>query len=192
MKRLRLTEDHELIRLYKLGNSRAINVLFQRHQPELYQRIYEVMRNDAISKDLLQESFIRILRSINNNNYNEEGKFLPWAVTIAKNLCMDDKRKRKRHPVYNCSNEVLVHQKHLNFSMSCRLSEIELREKLNRILDRLPESHRSVIKYRHYEDMSFKEISALTGTKVNTLLGRMNIGMKKLTRLAGKKNSFFQ
>jgi RNA polymerase sigma factor (sigma-70 family) len=191
MKLLRKEDDHELIRLYKLGNSRAIDVLLQRHQSEIYQRIYEVMRNDAISKDVLQESFIKILRSLNNNSYNEEGKFLPWAVTIAKNLCMDDKRKRKRRPVYNCSHEILIRQKHTRFDMSCRLSEAELRNRVNRILDRLPEPQRSVIKYRHYEDMSFKEISILTGTNVNTLLGRMTMGMKKLSRLAGSRQSYF-
>jgi RNA polymerase sigma factor (sigma-70 family) len=191
MKLLRKEEDRELVRLYKLGNSRAIDVLLQRHQSEIYQRIYEVMRNDATSKDILQESFIKILRSLNNNSYNEEGKFLPWAVTIAKNLCMDDKRKRKRHPVYNCSHEILIRQKHTKFDMPCRLSEAELKNRVNRILDRLPEPQRSVIKYRHYEDMSFKEISILTGTNVNTLLGRMTIGMKKLSRLAGSKQSYF-
>lgn len=192
MKRLKLTEDHELIRLYKLGNNRAINVLFQRHQLEIYQRIFEVIHNDAVSKDILQESFIKILRSLDNDNYNEEGKFLAWAVTIAKNLCMDDKRKRKRNPVYHCSNEILIHQKHTSFNMPCRLSEAEIKNKLNRILERLPESQRSVIKYRHYDEMSFKEISSLTGTKVNTLLGRVNIGMRKLARLAGNKQSYFQ
>lgn len=192
MKRLKLTEDHELIRLYKLGNNRAINVLFQRHQLEIYQRIFEVMHNDAVSKDILQESFIKILRSLDNDNYNEEGKFLAWAVTIAKNICMDDKRKRKRYPVYSCSNEILIHQKHTSFNMPCRFSETEIKNKLNRILDRLPESQRSVIKYRHYEEMSFKEISSLTGTKVNTLLGRVNIGMRKLAQLAGNKQSYFQ
>lgn len=191
MKLLKLAEDSELIRLYKLGNDRAINVLLQRHQAEIYQRIYEVMRNDAASKDILQESFIKILRSLESSNYNEEGKFLPWAVTIAKNLCMDDKRKTKRRPVYNYSPEVFNHQKQISFSMPCRLSELELRNKINRILDRLPEPHRTVIKYRHYEDMSFKEISSLTGTNVNTLLGRMSIGMKKLARLAGNKKLYY-
>src|SRR6478672_10585178 len=95
MMNLEALGDRDLVKSYIEGNELAFNVLVKRHRKEIYQRIYFIVRDKVVAEDILQDTFIRIVRSIQGRGYNEEGRFLPWAVTVARNLCLDYKRKTK-------------------------------------------------------------------------------------------------
>ena len=175
--------DRDLVKSYIEGNELAFNVLVKRHRKEIYQRIYFIVRDKVVAEDILQDTFIRIVRSIQGRGYNEEGRFLPWAVTVARNLCLDYKRKTKgsRFLSYDLLQSDLSSRE--STSIKCRISENQLHQQIELILNKLPEVQREVIKYRHYEEMSFKEISSAMGTNVNTTMGRMRYGLKTLNRI---------
>ena len=175
--------DRDLVKSYIEGNELAFNVLVKRHRKEIYQRIYFIVRDKVVAEDILQDTFIRIVRSIQGRGYNEEGRFLPWAVTVARNLCLDYKRKAKgsRFLSYDLLQSDLSSRE--STSIKCRISENQLHQQIELILNKLPEVQRDVIKYRHYEEMSFKEISSAMGTNVNTTMGRMRYGLKTLNRI---------
>lgn len=175
--------DRDLVKSYIEGNELAFNVLVKRHRKEIYQRIYFIVRDKVVAEDILQDTFIRIVRSIQGRGYNEEGRFLPWAVTVARNLCLDYKRKTKgsRFLSYDLLQSDLSSRE--STSIKCRISENQLQQQIELILNKLPEVQRDVIKYRHYEEMSFKEISSAMGTNVNTTMGRMRYGLKTLNRI---------
>ena len=175
--------DRDLVKSYIEGNELAFNVLVKRHRKEIYQRIYFIVRDKVVAEDILQDTFIRIVRSIQGRGYNEEGRFLPWAVTVARNLCLDYKRKTKgsRFLSYDLLQSDLSSRE--STSIKCRISENQLHQQIELILNKLPEVQRDVIKYRHYEEMSFKEISSAMGTNVNTTMGRMRYGLKTLNRI---------
>jgi RNA polymerase sigma-70 factor (ECF subfamily) len=88
--------DQELIRLYQQGNEACLETLIKRHQRNVYTAIYLLVRNRALSEDIFQEAFIKIIHTIRSDKYNEEGKFAPWAARIARNLTIDYIRKMKR------------------------------------------------------------------------------------------------
>jgi RNA polymerase sigma factor (sigma-70 family) len=50
------------------------------------------------SEDIFQDTFCKVIDSLRKGKYNDEGKFLPWIMMIAHNLCMDHFRKQKRQP----------------------------------------------------------------------------------------------
>ena len=183
MMNLEVVDDQGLVKAYLQGNELAFTVLVKRHKKEIYQRIYFIVRDKVVAEDILQDTFIRIVRSIQGGGYNEEGRFLPWATTVARNLCLDYKRKIKgsRFLSYELVQTELTSKQ--NTSIKCRISENQLQQQIEYILNQLPESQRTVIKYRHYEEMSFKEISSAMGTNVNTTMGRMRYGLKTLNKI---------
>ena len=175
--------DQDLVKAYIEGNELAFSVLVKRHRKEIYQRIYFIVRDKVVAEDILQDTFIRIVRSIQGRSYNEEGRFLPWAITVARNLCLDHKRRTKgpRFLSYDLLRSDFSSGE--STSIKCRISENQLQQQIEFILNQLPEVQRDVIKYRHYEEMSFKEISFAMGTNVNTTMGRMRYGLKTLNKI---------
>jgi RNA polymerase sigma-70 factor (ECF subfamily) len=94
----RLT-DHDLINSFIAGNINALEALVLRHKDKLYTSILFLVKDKYLAEDIFQDSFIRIIDTVRSGRYTEEGKFLPWAMRIAHNLCVDHFRKVKRTPV---------------------------------------------------------------------------------------------
>src|SRR5574339_550177 len=103
--------DSQIVSLYQNGNEEAFEMLLHRHKSKLYTAIYLIVKDRYTAEDLLQETFVKAIKTIRGGRYNEEGKFLPWISRIAHNLAIDHFRKDKRYPevvledgsrVFNC------------------------------------------------------------------------------------------
>src|SRR5262244_3541258 len=88
MKSLRTKTDHELIHLFTDGNLDALEALVLRHKDKLYTSILFLVKDKYLAEDIFQDVFIRIIDTMRSGRYTEEGKFLPWAMRIAHNLCV--------------------------------------------------------------------------------------------------------
>ncbi|MBK6445723.1 MAG: sigma-70 family RNA polymerase sigma factor [Bacteroidetes bacterium] len=95
MANLHLMDDKDLVHLYQKGDQLAISELVSRYKQRIYSTIYFLVRNRELAEDLFQDTFIKILTSLKNKHYSEQGKFLPWALRIAHNLVIDHFRKDK-------------------------------------------------------------------------------------------------
>jgi len=181
--------DHELIHLFQEGNVEALEALVMRHKDKLYTSILFLVKDKYLAEDIFQDVFIRIIDTMRGGRYTEEGKFLPWAMRIAHNLCVDHFRKVKRSPTIRNSEDKDIFEV-LNFSDENAESGMIRRQSHDRVRDmlqRLPEDQREVIILRHYADMSFKEIAAATNCSINTALGRMRYGLINLRKLMTQK-----
>jgi RNA polymerase sigma-70 factor (ECF subfamily) len=181
--------DHELINSFTTGNVNALETLVLRHKEKLYTSIFFLVKDKYLAEDIFQDVFIRIIDTIRSGRYTEEGKFLPWAMRIAHNLCVDHFRKVKRTPVIKNSEDQDIFEV-LNFTEDCAETKMIKRQSYNRVkdmLDLLPEDQREVIILRHYGDMSFKEIAAVTNCSINTALGRMRYGPINLRKMMMQK-----
>ena len=96
MKAFNKKTDHELIHLFRDGNLDALEALVLRHKDKLYTSILFLVKDKYLAEDIFQDVFIRIIDTMRGGRYTEEGKFLPWAMRIAHNLCVDHFRKVKR------------------------------------------------------------------------------------------------
>lgn len=189
MKSFTQKTDHELIHLFKDGNLDALEALILRHKDKLYTSILFLVKDKYLAEDILQDVFIRIIDTMRSGRYTEEGKFLPWAMRIAHNLCVDNFRKIKRTPTIRTSEDKDIFEV-LNFVDDSAETVMIRRQSHNRVremLERLPEDQREVIILRHYADMSFKEIAAATNCSINTALGRMRYGLINLRKLMVQK-----
>lgn len=181
--------DHELINLFMAGNVNALEVLVLRHKDKLYTSIHFLVKDKYLAEDIFQDVFIRIIDTVRSGRYTDEGKFLPWAMRIAHNLCVDHFRKVKRTPMIKTGEDQDIFEV-LNFTEDSAEDKMIRQQSHNRVrdmLDRLPEDQREVIILRHYADMSFKEIAHITGCSINTALGRMRYGLINLRKMMLQK-----
>ena len=191
MKALTKKTDHELIHLFRDGHSDALEALVLRHKDKLYTSILFLVKDKYLAEDIFQEVFIRVIDTMRGGRYTEEGKFLPWAMRIAHNLCVDHFRKVKRTPTIRNGEDKDIFEV-LNFSEDSAEATMMRRQSHDRVrdmLNKLPEDQREVIILRHYADMSFKEIAAATNCSINTALGRMRYGLINLRKLMTYKQA---
>ena len=90
--------DQSLVKQYIQGNEYCLEMLIQRHKDRLFTTIILIVKDSYIAEDIFQETFIKIIKNLKAGKYNEEGKFLPWAARIARNMAIDYFRKTKRMP----------------------------------------------------------------------------------------------
>lgn len=181
--------DQQLIHLFKDGDAFGLETLVLRHKDKLYTSIYLLVKDRYLAEDLFQEVFIRVIDTLRSNRYTEEGKFLPWAMRIAHNLCVDHFRRVKRNPTIKTSDNQDIFEV-FNFSdenAEQKIMKAQSHERVRKMLDLLPEEQRDVIILRHYADLSFKEIAALTNCSINTALGRMRYGLINMRKMMTEK-----
>jgi len=185
MRSLTQLTDQELIRSYVEGNENALSVLVTRHKDKIYTSIYLLVRDKHLAEDIFQDVFIKIIDTLKNGKYTDEGKFLPWAVRIAHNMCVDHFRKVKRGPQFKTSDDHDIFEV-INVyepGPDQQIMQTQTRDKIRMMVDQLPEDQREVIILRHYADLSFKEIAQLTNCSINTALGRMRYGLINLRKM---------
>lgn len=176
--------DTELIRSFQSGNQLALEVLVNRYKDKIYSSIFFLVKDKHLAEDLFQDAFIKMIDFLRSNRYNEEGKFIQWALRIAHNLCVDYFRKIKRNKVINSDRDDLFE----NFSANAESADAFLTRgqthgKIHQMIELLPEEQREVIVLRHFADMSFKEIAEATNTSINTALGRMRYALINLRKM---------
>lgn len=189
MKSFTLLSDQQLVHSYMKGDAEALSTLVLRHKTKLYTSIYLLIKDKYLAEDIFQDTFIKIIDTLKTGKYNEEGKFLSWAMRIAHNICVDHFRKVKRTPVIKPSDDRDIFDT-INFSEHDAEETIMKKESNNtvrKMLELLPEDQREVIIMRHYADLSFKEIATLTNCSINTALGRMRYGLMNLRKMMAEK-----
>src|SRR6266487_3418143 len=189
MKALMKKTDHELINMFVDGNLEALETLVLRHKDKLYTSILFLVKDKYLAEDIFQDVLIKIIDTIRGGRYTEEGKFLPWAMRIAHNLCVDHFRKVKRTPTIKTSDHRDIFEV-INFSepgADHRIMQVQSHDRVRKMMELLPEDQREVIILRHYADLSFKEIAKLTNCSINTALGRMRYGLINLRKMMVEK-----
>src|SRR3954454_5387404 len=105
MKSLSKFTDNQLVHAFRHGNNQALEVLIARYRDKIFSTILFLVKDKYLAEDLFQDAFIKIIDTIRNGRYSEEGKFLPWAIRICHNLCVDHFRKVKRAPSVKTSDD---------------------------------------------------------------------------------------
>lgn len=182
--------DSQLISQYKNGNEEAFATLVNRHKKKIYTTIYMIVKDQYLAEDLMQEVFVKVVKTVKSGRYNEEGKFLPWASRIAHNLAIDNFRKAKRYPtiVMEDGSSVFNTLEFSEDSIESRQIKQDTHALLRDLIKELPDAQREVLMMRHYMQMSFQEIADNTGVSINTALGRMRYALINLRKKMDKKN----
>jgi len=187
-------DDHQLVQLYLEGKEQAFEVLLLRHKDRIYRSIYNKVRDRDLAEDIFQEAFVKVIQTLKLGNYNEEGKFLPWALRIAQNLVIDYFRKSNRVRMINerssKSEEFNIFSvlKLEDANIEQSITKKELEDQMIDLIEYLPDSQRDIIEKRIFQDLSFKEIADMEGVSINTALGRMRYALINLRKMIEKYN----
>src|ERR1041384_4095397 len=156
MKAFAKKTDNDLIQLFVEGNTEALEILVLRHKDKLYTSILFLVKDKYLAEDIFQDVFIRIIDTMRSGRYTEEGKFLPWAMRIAHNLCVDYFRKVKRTPtiVTNDNKDVFDLIVVIDENAEKKIIKQQGYDRMHSMLSALPEEQREVIVLRHFGDMS--------------------------------------
>lgn len=186
--------DHQLIAQYLDGDERAFKELLDRYQQKIYTSIYLFVKDETLAEDIFQEVFIKIINTLRSGKYNHEGKFGQWALRISYNLCVDYHRRGKRRPHVHVNDSFDIFD--VLGSMDPNAEQLIMRsqthERIRNLVDMLPTEQREVVILRHYADMSFKEIAALTRVSINTALGRMRYALINIRKMMAEKEVLLQ
>lgn len=181
-------DDASLVNDYIAGNEIALATLIKRHQSKILGFIYSKIGDRDIADDIFQDTFIKVIRTLKSNAYNEEGKFLPWVMRIAHNLIVDHFRHNKKMPLYRETEEFSIFSVMTDDSLTIenKLISDQVTKDLRQLVEELPADQKEVLMMRLYQDMSFKEISEATGVSINTALGRMRYAVINLRKVIDK------
>ncbi|MFV8332608.1 RNA polymerase sigma factor [Flavobacterium sp. GSP14] len=180
--------DSSLVKDYVAGNEDALAKLIKRHESKIYGFIYSKIPDRDITNDIFQDTFIKVIKTLKSNSYNEEGKFLPWVMRISHNLVIDHFRKTKKMPMFRETEEFSIFSIMSDDSLTIenKIISEQVEVDLKKLIEGLPADQKEVLVMRMYQDMSFKEISESTGVSINTALGRMRYALMNLRKVIDK------
>jgi RNA polymerase sigma-70 factor (ECF subfamily) len=183
--------DEALMIRYQRGDKGAFTALVRRHQGALYNFAFRQLRLQSAAEDVVQEAFVRVVQ--NAADFKHEARFTTWVYTITRNLCIDHMRKRalRRHASLDDSRagdgahgdggptlgEQTADSK---ASVEREATGSELKERIVKALDTLPDEQREVFLLREIAGMPFKEIAEVTGIAENTVKSRMRYALERL------------
>ena len=180
--------DALLVHNYIEGDENALTILINRHQSKIFGFIYSKISDRDISNDIFQDTFIKVIKTLKSKSYNEEGKFLPWVMRIAHNLIIDHFRRNKKMPMFRETEEFSIFSFMSDNSLTIenKIIQDQVEIDLRKLVEELPADQKEVLMMRLYQDMSFKEISQLTGVSINTALGRMRYALMNMRKVIDK------
>lgn len=189
MKRLKSLTDEELVRLYLQGNGCAFDILLNRYKDVVFNYLTYTLKNQEQAEDAFQDVFMKVVVYLNSGKYQDNGKFSNWLMRIVRNLLIDQYRRSKTDisVISNDDAEVdLLNTASIatNENREQEMIDQQTLAEVKDLIALLPESQRTVLIMRFYDDLSFKEIAEKTQCSINTALGRMRYAIMNLKKLA--------
>ena len=180
--------DQELVKNYINGDNSSFEVLLNRHKNRVFAFIMSKIKNKDLSEDIFQDTYVKVVNSLQKGKYNEEGKFLPWVMRIAHNLVIDHFRKQKKMQMIRSNNDFDIFDviKDSKINADEKLIKDQIFSDLNSLIDKLPSDQKEVLKMRYYEELSFKKIAEHFDISINTALVRMRYALINLRALSKK------
>jgi RNA polymerase sigma-70 factor (ECF subfamily) len=192
MTTLKSMSDEQLVKLFTDGNNRAFDTLLLRYKSFLYSHVYSITKDYDESNDILQEAYVRMISSLRQKFYIETGKFKYWALRIAHNIAIDTTRLNKNSDIKcSCSEEFMsvVPTYYYEKTIEDDMVEKQIKKQIYIIYKSLPDTQRDIVQMRYYNNLSFKEISNITGESINTSLGRMRYAILNMRKMANERKS---
>lgn len=188
MDKLKSMTDEVLIRTFANGDNQAFDILLNRHKNRVFTYILLVVRNRDLAEDIFQEAFMKVIVTLKEGRYTENGKFYAFVTRIAHNLIIDHyRRERNENTISNdafTDVDLFNNAKLSDETIVDHMVRNQVHMDVRNLMQHLPENQLEVVRMRFYEDLSFKEIADRTGVSINTALGRMRYALLNMRRMA--------
>jgi RNA polymerase sigma-70 factor (ECF subfamily) len=183
--------DQELVNKFISGDMNSLELLINRYRKQVYTYIFILVKNQHLAEDIFQDTFIKVIKSLDGGKYQDNGKFLAWVLRIAHNLVIDHYRKERQLNTSSREDfglDILNSRKYADKPAEDSIIDRQIRKDIRGLIDSLPEEQKEVLILRQYCELSFKEIADHTNVSINTALGRMRYALINLRRMVKDKN----
>jgi len=179
-----LDEDILLVRRCTHGDTAAFEKLHQKYVRLVYSVAYRMVPGEE-AHDLTQEVFIRAFKNI--RSFRGDSSFRAWLLRIAHNLCCNRLRDMKRERTDSLDEmrerEEGGYEPMADVDLQAHVEREELQRKVREVLARLPQDYRAILVLRDFEQLTYEEISHVTGltiANVKSRLHRARLAFKRL------------
>ena len=182
---LATNEGAELVRRCRAGDGAAWEEIVQTYSRRVYNLAYRFTSRADTAEDLTQDVFVRVYRSLDQYN-PKQGDLQNWLMRLARNLIIDDYRKRQRAPQDEIADDLEDHKYHLRSADSSVQREMERRElgaQVQSGIDKLSPDLRTCVILRDIEELSYQEIVDLLKIPEGTVKSRINRGRIELAKI---------
>jgi RNA polymerase sigma-70 factor, ECF subfamily len=178
-----LPADEELVKLARTGDSKAFELLAQRHQQKAYHIAFGFVRDREEAKDLSQDAFLKAF--MNLKTFDGRSGFYTWFYRILVNVCLDHKRRRSSrfNEEFNEAVESQVEPSHasaLPTTPDKAVLASQLSRKVGVALDGLPATQRTAFILKNHQGLSIKEIAEVMETAEGTVKVHLHRAVKAL------------
>jgi len=181
-----LDPDAALMLRVKQGDTAAFTELVEKYKQPIMNLAYRTVRDMTEAEDLAQNVFVQVYKSA--ARYKSTAKFSTWLFTIARNLCLNEIRRRSRHPAESLDaphpeqedQPLQQYEDKKTFSPPESLLQGELAQQIDRALADLPENQRSAILLCRQDELSYEEIAETLGCSVSATKSLIHRGRETL------------
>lgn len=166
--------DNSLMKLVQAGDSTQLGTLFERHHVALFRYMLHLTRNRALSEDLVQEVFFRVLKYA--RSYDPGLSFPVWLYGMARNACFDSLNKRRPELTGSEMGDIRSSEPMPEEAIARKQDVMFLREAL-RIL---PDEKREVLVLSRFHNMRYEEIARILKCEIGTVKVRAYRALKEL------------
>ena len=178
--------DAELMLRVKRGDDAAFTALVEKYKQPVMNLVCRILRDPAEAEDLAQNVFVQVYKSA--HRYQAAARFSTWLFTIARNLCLNEIRRRSRHPAdslegtFQDSDDQPSRQFEdtKTFLPTDTLLHRELEQKVEQALAELPEAQRTAIVLCRRDDLSYEEIAKVIGCSLSATKSLIHRGRETL------------
>lgn len=175
---LPLTPDKAILSRFREGDAdAAANEFVRTYQRFVYATALRYLRSEEDAYDAAQEVFIRALKNI--HKFRGESSISTWLYRIVMNVCSSMKRKEKLRSFFSFE-DIEPHTHSHETAPDQAVQDNEFNERLERMLQQLPEKQRETFVLRYFHELSYEEISKMLGTSVGGLKANYCQAVKKL------------
>ena len=178
--------DAALMLRVKQGDAAAFAELVDKYKQPVVNLVCRMIRDAAEAEDLAQNVFVQVYKSA--HRYKRSAKFSTWLFTIARNLCLNEIRRRSRHPAESLDASRSEQEDHLSPQIADRkacgppesLLQSELEDKIEQAVAELPENQRTAILLCRQEELSYEEIAEVLGCSLSATKSLIHRGRETL------------
>lgn len=182
-------EESRLVRRAQRGDRAAFGVLVEAYKERAYLAALSLVQNHEDARDMSQDAFVKAFRAL--ARFETERPFFPWYYRILRNTCMSFLKRHGRARMV--SLDQLVEEKHVQIPEKegkndprGRLQEEQMSAHLREALSKLKPKFREIIAMKHFEEMTYEEISQALNLPEGTVMSRLFYARKELAKLMEK------
>lgn len=175
-----MVHDGELVARATKGDVEAFGVLVDRYKERAYMIALGFVGNPDDAMDLSQEAFVKAFRAI--KTFREGKPFYPWFYAILRNVCFSHLRRvrTRREQSLDAAQEFGFEVADEAPDPAASTEKAEMIGLVRRELAELEPVHREILLLRHFENLSYKEISEVLGCPMGTVMSRLYAARKAL------------